>query len=209
MKGSTMPSAYKTEVLPGFPVEFVFNTKDELDEYMNGDKIQCLRCGRYFRGLGQHLWVAHGMRSVEYKEIYGIPWRRGLTCSETYNIRSKVMKRAYSERDVPLSTPERRALAHKAKHRKAQPLVLDMMSKRVKEYNISQGHDGTEQRRRDAAPKVGTPEHTENLRNRRQCIQFGKKYNKWWKDKRQSPEHLRKRMESSARTREAKEKDEG
>ncbi len=83
----------KRRVLQGFPWEGKFETKEEVDAYLCGDKIQCLLCGKWFiRLAGAHLIQRHNLTSDDYKERYGIPWGRGLigeSLREEKSIRSK------------------------------------------------------------------------------------------------------------------------
>ena len=76
-------------ILPGFPKEFKFKDLDGLKGYFSGSKIQCLRCGKMYRKLGLHLKAIHNMEVDEYKEIYGIPWTKGLSCAETSELHAK------------------------------------------------------------------------------------------------------------------------
>lgn len=72
----------KRITLPGFPKAFVFQTREELDEYLSGDRVTCLLCGRTYALLDTHLRAQHGMTSDDYRERYGIPANRGLCGSE-------------------------------------------------------------------------------------------------------------------------------
>jgi len=65
--------------LPGFPWKGKFTTKDEIDQYFsNADGIQCLLCGRFFENLSGHLWIFHDISHEQYRDHYGLPWRKGL-----------------------------------------------------------------------------------------------------------------------------------
>ena len=65
--------------IPGFPWEGKFTTKTEIDKYFsNDDGIQCLLCGRLLGTLQNHLELVHGVSHDEYRERYGLPWRKGL-----------------------------------------------------------------------------------------------------------------------------------
>ena len=77
--------------LPGFPWNAKFEDKKEIDNYIAGDKIQCLLCGKWFQSLPTHLIRVHEISPDQYKEKYGLPWRRGL-CGVGLRIkRSKIM----------------------------------------------------------------------------------------------------------------------
>lgn len=60
-----------------------FQTLDELDAYVGGPRIQCLECGRWFRGLATHLPRVHGMTHDDYREKWGIPKRYPLSGTVT------------------------------------------------------------------------------------------------------------------------------
>lgn len=96
-------------VKPGYPVEPRAMTGDEIKAYFSGDSICCLLCGKNYRSLGLHLSRVHSVSDEEYREMYGLPWGRGLTCHETYE--------AYSESS---KTEEKRAhmraIAHEHRH---------------------------------------------------------------------------------------------
>lgn len=56
----------------------------EVENYLSGDKIECLICGKCYRGLSSHIVLAHTEISVrKYKLTYGIPAIRGLVGQAT------------------------------------------------------------------------------------------------------------------------------
>ncbi len=70
----------QSAALPGFPCKNEFHTKEEVDGYFSGEKIQCLLCGGWFdRISSDHLESIHGATPDEYRERYGIPGTRELT----------------------------------------------------------------------------------------------------------------------------------
>jgi hypothetical protein len=65
--------------IPGFPWKGKFTTRKEVDKYFSNDEgIQCLLCGRFLGTLQNHLQIVHGISHEEYRERYGLPWRKGL-----------------------------------------------------------------------------------------------------------------------------------
>lgn len=69
----------KKSALPRFPWNGKFTTKDEIDQYFSHpDTIQCLLCGRLYKGLNVHLRIAHEISHEEYRSRFGLPWRKGL-----------------------------------------------------------------------------------------------------------------------------------
>ena len=49
-----------------------FTTSDQVQEYHSGDRIQCLVCNRWYKGLAAHL-KAHDMGQDEYRKAFNIP----------------------------------------------------------------------------------------------------------------------------------------
>lgn len=79
-------------VLPGYPKSFTFQCREEVDEYLSGQTIVCLLCGNGFRQLDAHLKGMHKISSDEYREIYGLPFMRGLCAGEYTAWRSEFSK---------------------------------------------------------------------------------------------------------------------
>ena len=55
-----------------------FKTKEEVDRYFSGEKIECLECGELFLSLGVHILRIHNINVDEYKTKYGLPSIGGL-----------------------------------------------------------------------------------------------------------------------------------
>ncbi|MEQ9844602.1 MucR family transcriptional regulator [Pectobacterium brasiliense] len=49
------------------------NSRAELNDYLNHDKIECLECGKRFSFLPTHLRKSHGMSATEYRERFNLP----------------------------------------------------------------------------------------------------------------------------------------
>ncbi len=80
--------------LSSFPWKGKFKTNAEVEAYFSGDKIQCLLCGKWFHALGGgHLQILHGVTADDYREMYGIPWEKGLIGSLNHEKRSINTKR--------------------------------------------------------------------------------------------------------------------
>ena len=73
-----------------------FKTLEELENYFDNEKIECLICGRKLRSLCSHL-KTHDMNSTEYKKMFGIPKRWGLLGLLTKGIKSVVGKEIASK----------------------------------------------------------------------------------------------------------------
>jgi len=81
----------RRKVMPGYPIEKVFQTKEEVDLYLSGDKIICLLCGRSFKSLCSHLGI-HGMDIQSYQEKYGLPFSKGICGVNTKKLLSENAK---------------------------------------------------------------------------------------------------------------------
>ena len=75
-------AAKNREVLPGFPKETPFKSTEEVRDYLAGDRIECLLCGRFLKSMSKHLTI-HGISPRDYKRQFGIPLTYGLTSEES------------------------------------------------------------------------------------------------------------------------------
>jgi hypothetical protein len=72
------------KVLHGFPSDVIFNNLQEVEEYVSGDKVCCLLCGKYYKSLGSHIAV-HAIDIEDYKKKYNIPRKVPLVGTKTRN----------------------------------------------------------------------------------------------------------------------------
>jgi hypothetical protein len=109
--------------LPGFPWNGKFEDKKEIDHYFAGGKIQCLLCGKRFKSLPTHLIRVHEINPDQYKEKYGLPWRRGLCGVGTSEKLSKNMfDRQKNGFQPPIEIAWKKT--ERAKRRKDQPFLV-------------------------------------------------------------------------------------
>lgn len=166
-----MPSPYLKEkrrtVELGYPKEFVFSNVEELNNYLNSEKITCLLCGKKFKSLGHHIMGIHQMSVDDYKEKYGIPFTRGLT-SESTTLKHTINAKKKVEQGVLRSTAENREKAHQA-------ILSGSMRKRVPIRDIYSNDnlkiinkDCTTKTRDKIASqtKFGSDEYYEKMKNR-------------------------------------------
>lgn len=83
-------------VLPGFPIEEPFESIEAVRAYLQGPRVQCLRCGKLYKDVGKHVHM-HGMTPDEYREMYRIPWTYGLVCPSTHAAYSDSTQRQIAE----------------------------------------------------------------------------------------------------------------
>ena len=61
----------------------MFKTNDDVEEYLSGDKVECLICGRRYKLLSAHL-KSHDLSKADYCREFGIPSHFGL-CSKSHS----------------------------------------------------------------------------------------------------------------------------
>jgi len=120
----------RRKVLKGFPWEGKFETKEVVYDYFSGDRIQCLLCGKWFQRLPFHLKAIHSMTSDEYKELYGLPWKRGLYGRENSMKLSKNLKERYANGFRPDLEAARKRVDH-SKRRPDQPFFTKIRAENV------------------------------------------------------------------------------
>lgn len=84
---------------------------EEIDAYLDGDKVTCLVCGKSFVTLSPHINVAHQLTAEAYKQRYDIPWRRGLISRPLRERKAKMMK-GYKEAGILPHAPSPEHIAN-------------------------------------------------------------------------------------------------
>lgn len=90
----------RREVLPGFPWEGRFETREDVDDYLSEGKILCLLCGKRYIKLGCHLRSIHDTNYEQYHERYGIPFKVGLATKDFRDSMSEMVKSRLGSPDV-------------------------------------------------------------------------------------------------------------
>lgn len=97
-----------------------FKIKKEVDEYFNGDKIECLICHRMLKAVGgRHLKCIHGISVEKYKTMFGLPQTRGLVAIKTAKkMRERLNNRRLNgDESIMSMTPEKMEVAqHSPRH---------------------------------------------------------------------------------------------
>lgn len=62
--------------------EIAFTTREDVDEYLSGETIECLICGKKCKKLGVHLVKAHDVDPYRYKRALGLPTTKGLAAKD-------------------------------------------------------------------------------------------------------------------------------
>jgi predicted transcriptional regulator len=61
-----------------------FQTQAQVNRYFGNKTISCLLCHKEFQRLASHLAYKHHMTAEQYKELFGLPWTRGLTSASSH-----------------------------------------------------------------------------------------------------------------------------
>ena len=68
-----------------------FQTLEEVRQYVSGDRIQCLVCGKYYKRLQFMHLLRHDMSGDDYRQTFGIPWGVSLTSAPSREASSILM----------------------------------------------------------------------------------------------------------------------
>lgn len=204
-KRSTQKCMQRRKVLAGFPIEEPFKTIEAIREYLAGDKLVCLLCGKSYKKIGTHIQRIHGMTVDLYKQKYKIPWTYGLVCKETHKNYSNAIRKRMNEGWIP---PMKFGIEHdqmiNAEKRKC-PFKREISIKNLGDegkpkrplIKLSNGEYETFTMRRERlTAKRGTPEFKEKMLKRPQCQPdvTRERLGTYWKGRKQSEEHIRKRF---------------
>lgn len=124
----------RRKVMPGFPWDGKFTTRQEIYNYFSSDKVQCLLCGKRFKRLPTHLKMIHELESDEYRARYGLPWKHALCGKELSLKLSNTMKRRRESGFRP-DIDAARKKSKQARKRQDQPFF-----KKVRSENIISGN---------------------------------------------------------------------
>lgn len=86
-----------TKVHAGYPREFIFSCREDVDAYLGGDRIECLLCGNQYQILEPHLISFHKIDGDDYREKFGLPYKRGLTSGKYTARRSELAREMFEE----------------------------------------------------------------------------------------------------------------
>jgi len=126
-----MNKTHNLDVMQEYPWCGKFRTKTEIDDYLAGNKVQCLICGKLFKALPQHLERTHDITADDYREQYGLPWRRGLCGVETSKKLSKnMLERQKNGFRPPIETAWQKSVG--ATRRQDQPFFVKVKADNMK-----------------------------------------------------------------------------
>jgi hypothetical protein len=113
-----------------------FQSRAELDRYLNEPRVQCLECGRRFKKLATHLSRGHGMAPDDYREKYGIPYSVGLACPELREaVRDRLIQSGRAEPAMMKELSQRRGRGGRLM--KDSPIIKAHTAERVAKGTIA------------------------------------------------------------------------
>lgn len=136
--------AQKRVPLEGFPRKEPFTLLTEVKEYLSGDRLVCLLCGKSYQSLQVHIPIVHNTSLDEYKLRYAIPWTYGLLgkdLKETY--REAYIRRLEEDENMRVQVEASRLKKGHASfpRRKHQPTTLASNSIRIILQNKGISHE--------------------------------------------------------------------
>jgi hypothetical protein len=103
-----------------------FTNLEEVREYVSGNRIQCLCCGRWFKRLQRLHLMTHGMTADDYRKAFGIPWNTSLTSAPS---RDATRSKMTPERVALFKQCKRLPPAERSKRRPGVPAVRNQWAK--------------------------------------------------------------------------------
>lgn len=188
---SAKKRAARRKVLEGFPIHEPFKSIEDVREYLSGDRVICLLCGKGYKRLGgTHLQKIHGITEDQYREKYNIPWTYALVCQDTKEKYRDATNKRIEEGYVPPMKvgSEHKILIGAPKRKRA-------FAKEVGINNLGELAKPKSDKEKRPPSKRGSKEFKEKMQARPQCQpDFTRKVlGSYWKGKKQTPEHIRKR----------------
>lgn len=181
--------AERRRVLPGFPLEFKFTTPEQVQEYFGAGKIQCLRCGKKYKQLGQHLVLIHEVSPDDYRALYGLPWTYGLGCAESRE-KYAFNARAAQAAGVLAAPGKFLAEAQAAKRKPVAPYRQVLVARNYAKPSFKKAPEGPP---KPPPAKRGSAEFKAKMRARPQCQPDGpaiQAFTAYWTGREQTDEHV-------------------
>jgi hypothetical protein len=101
-------------VKEGYPVESRNFSIDEVNDYFNHDTITCLLCGKEFQAIRPlHMTNIHNKTLDEYREMFGLPYRKGLVSKISHYKSQKGMENLRKTGKIKYD-PEYTKMAHES-----------------------------------------------------------------------------------------------
>ena len=195
----------RREVLPGYPINAKFKSIQEVDEYLSTFRIVCLLCGKEYKRIGTHLQSIHEMEPDEYREMFGIPYTYGLCCPDTKQAHHDAIQKRMKEGFRPAAKTGDAFNELLLYPKRENPQLKTHCERNLKGHTLpkrpltinDQGEFETfTQRRTRLTTKRGTEEYHKKMVDRLQCQPdvAGKRLGDYWRGRKQTKEHIEKRM---------------
>lgn len=204
--------AARRSIKQGFPIIEKFTSIEDVREYLSGDRVICLLCGKTYKDVGKHLRV-HDISPDQYREMYNIPWTYPLCCHETSEAFSEaVRKRIEDGKMEHLFEVDTLRMKKMREAQKREEFFKSEIAQQNMDCSprrpLLETEDGTletfTERRERLTTKRGSDEFIQKMKDRPQCKR--EDFFLWWKGKKQSSEHVRKRISATMATKKNQDK---
>ena len=64
------------------PNDAPFQTMEQVNDYLSGNTVECLICGKRYQWLHNHIVKMHDTSPDDYRRRFGIPFTRSLTSAK-------------------------------------------------------------------------------------------------------------------------------
>lgn len=131
----------------GYPIEARKFTYDEIKAYQETPRVLCLLCGHDYGTLAKHLVYVHDVTVKEYKDMYGLPNKEGLSSKTTKRKKAAIaLKRmeddAAKGKKTVFNDPEMREEVRKtavvaSQHQQHQPFRTELSRNHIAKANTN------------------------------------------------------------------------
>ena len=112
-----------------FMTDTPFQTMEEVDDYLSGDTVACLICGKSFQSLTCSHLGSHRITHDEYRMRFGIPFNRSLASAPSRAKSRALIGPEHFERLERSRDARIEALLHRRANRPLAPAVVDQRKK--------------------------------------------------------------------------------
>lgn len=123
-----------------------FKNNEEVQNYFNQKRLNCLICGKTYKSLGSHLCRTHDITVDEYKEIFNIPWGESLACQSTRQKQAENLSRRVESGSMPRVDPKVLVELHRNKpKRKIRDYHIDRL-KDIQDLAAAAHHNASKEK---------------------------------------------------------------
>lgn len=111
----------------------MFETKEQVNNYFSGEKIECLLCGKEYKALACHIIRVHKTSPDNYRGLFGLPLSRGLVAEDTRDKQAASLVKRKANGDKSLTDIGK--VAHLGQQTKNRPAPIFAKKERSKRFS--------------------------------------------------------------------------